>query len=470
MGQNRRKKPLLENIEITDIGSEGKALGRLENKVVFVPYAAPGDIVDVQVNRKRKNFYEGYITKFHEYSSQRTEPFCSHFGVCGGCKWQHIPYELQLQAKQQQVEDNLQRIGKVPLPQISPIMGSDETKYYRNKLEYTFSNRRWLTKEEIDQDTEHDDRNALGFHVPKMFDKVLNIDTCYLQPELSNQIRNEVNRYARENNFTYFDIRNHHGLLRNLIIRNTSTGQWMIIVVFYEDDAEKRNQLLNHIKTSFPAINSLNYIINQKANDSIADQQVINFSGADHIMEEMEGLEFKIGPKSFYQTNSEQAYELYKVARNFAGLSGEEIVYDLYTGTGTIANFVAGKAQQVVGIEYVEEAVEDARVNAKLNNIENTIFFSGDMKDMLTGDFFKEHGQPGVIITDPPRAGMHPDVVEVIRQSGAKKIVYISCNPATQARDLELLHPAYNVKAIQPVDMFPHTHHIENVVLLEKNI
>ncbi len=470
MGRNRRKKPLLEQIEITDIGSEGKALGRQDNKVVFVPYAAPGDIVDVQVNKKRKNYYEGYITKFREYSPNRIEPFCSHFGVCGGCKWQHIPYETQLQAKQQQVEDNLKRIGKIALPQINPIMGSDKTQYYRNKLEYTFSNRRWLTKEEIDQDIEHQDRDALGFHVPKMFDKVLNIDTCYLQADLSNQIRNEVNRFAQENNFTYFDIRNHHGLLRNLIIRNTSTGQWMVIVVFFEDDEATRNLLLNHLKSTFPAITSLNYIVNKKANDSIADQEVVNFCGEDHIMEMMEGLQFKIGPKSFYQTNSEQAYELYKVARKFADLSGEEIVYDLYTGTGTIANFVSGKAKKVIGIEYIEEAVEDARVNAELNNIKNTNFFSGDMKDLLTGDFFNEHGQPDVIITDPPRAGMHQDVVDVIKQCGTKKIVYISCNPATQARDLEMLDTMYSVKAIQPVDMFPHTHHIENVVLLEKNI
>lgn len=470
MGRRNKKKPLLEAVEITDIGSEGKALARVDNKVVFVPYTAPGDVVDIQVTRKRKNFLEGYVTQYHQYSPKRAEAFCEHFGTCGGCKWQHLPYEEQLKAKQQQVVDNLERIGKIPLPEVSPIMGSAKTRYYRNKLEFTFSNRRWLTKEEILQDKTHDDLYALGFHVPKMFDKVLDINTCYLQDDFSNKLRNEVRKFALENDYTFFDIRNHHGLLRNLIIRNTASGQWMVIVVFYEDDKPKRNRLMVHLQQSFPEITSLNYIINTKANDSIADQEVKNYAGKDHLLETMEGLQFKIGPKSFYQTNSDQAYELYKIARTFANLEGNEIVYDLYTGTGTIANFLAAKAKKVIGIEYIEEAVEDARVNSKLNGIENTSFHAGDMKDLLNKAFFEQYGKPDVIITDPPRAGMHQDVVNAILDSEAKKIVYISCNPATQARDLEHLHEKYEVKTIQPVDMFPHTHHIENVVMLEKKL
>ncbi|WP_462280457.1 23S rRNA (uracil(1939)-C(5))-methyltransferase RlmD [Salinivirga cyanobacteriivorans] len=470
MGRRNKKKPLLEQVEITDIGSEGKALARVENKVVFVPYTAPGDIVDIQVTRKRKNFLEGFVTKYHKYSEDRIDAFCEHFGTCGGCKWQHLPYEIQLKAKQQQVADNLERIAKIPLPEISPIMGSAKTRYYRNKLEFTFSNRRWLTKEEIEEDKTHEDLYALGFHVPKLFDKVLDINTCYLQDDFSNKIRNEVRDFALKNNYTFFDIRNHHGLLRNLIIRNTASGQWMVIVVFYEDDQDKREKLLEHLKSTFPEITSLNYIINSKANDSIADQQVVNYAGTDHLLEEMEGLQFKIGPKSFYQTNSDQAYELYKVARNFAGLTGDETVYDLYTGTGTIANFLASKAKNVIGIEYIEEAVEDARFNSELNKIGNTSFYAGDMRDLLNREFFETHGKPEIIITDPPRAGMHQDVVNAILESDSEKIVYISCNPATQARDLALLNAKYEVKKIQPVDMFPHTHHIENVVLLEKNI
>jgi len=470
LGRRNKKKPLLEQVEITDIGSEGKALARVENKVVFVPYTAPGDIVDIQVTRKRKNFLEGFVTKYHKYSEDRIDAFCEHFGTCGGCKWQHLPYEIQLKAKQQQVADNLERIAKIPLPEISPIMGSAKTRYYRNKLEFTFSNRRWLTKEEIEEDKTHEDLYALGFHVPKLFDKVLNVNTCYLQDDFSNKIRNEVRDFALKNNYTFFDIRNHHGLLRNLIIRNTASGQWMVIVVFYEDAQDKREKLLEHLKSTFPEITSLNYIINSKANDSIADQQVVNYAGKDHLLEEMEGLQFKIGPKSFYQTNSDQAYELYKVARNFAGLTREETVYDLYTGTGTIANFLASKAKNVIGIEYIEEAVEDARFNSELNKIGNTSFYAGDMRDLLNREFFETHGKPEIIITDPPRAGMHQDVVNAILESDSEKIVYISCNPATQARDLAMLNTKYDVKKIQPVDMFPHTHHIENVVLLEKNI
>lgn len=468
MARKNKKKPFLEKVEITDIGSEGKALARIENRVVFAPFTAPGDIVDIQVTRKRKNFYEGYVTQYHKKSDIRTEPFCEHFGTCGGCKWQHVPYPEQLKAKQQQVEDNLRRIGKIPLPEINPILGSKKTQYYRNKLEFTFSNKRWLSKEEIGSEEIQENMNGLGFHVPKMFDKVLNVNECFLQDDISNRIRNEVRDYSLKNNYTYFDIRNHHGLLRNLILRNNQKGEWMIIVVFYEDNKEKRTALLDHLKNTFSEISSLNYIINQKPNDSIGDQEVINYSGIDHLEEEMEDLKFKVGPKSFYQTNSAQAYELYKVAREFANLQGDEIVYDLYTGTGTIANFIARKAHKVIGIEYVEEAVLDARENSKINSIDNTIFFAGDMKDLLKPDFFKTNGSPDIIITDPPRAGMHGDVVESIINSGAKKIVYISCNPATQARDLELLNPHYIVTAIQPVDMFPHTHHIENVALLEK--
>lgn len=469
MARKNRKKPLLEQVEISDIGSEGKALARVENKVVFAPYTAPGDIVDIQVTRKRKNFLEGYVTKYHKKSEIRTEPFCEHFGTCGGCKWQHIPYEEQLKAKHQQVVDNLTRIGKIPLPQIRPILGSAKTQYYRNKLEFTFSNRRWLPKEDMDKEQTQHSMNGIGFHVPKMFDKVLDVKECFLQDNFSNKIRNEVRKFAQQNNFTFFDIRNHHGFLRNLILRNTQKGEWMVIVVFYEDDKDKRIALLEHLRTSFTEITSLNYIINQKPNDSIADQEVVNYSGNDHLVEEMEDLKFKIGPKSFYQTNSEQAYELYKVAYKFAKLTGDEVVYDLYTGTGTIANFVAKKAKKVIGIEYIEEAVSDANENSKLNGITNTSFFAGDMKDLLKPEFFDTHGKPDVIITDPPRAGMHGDVVESIINSGTQKIIYISCNPATQARDLELLHPYYKVTDIQPVDMFPHTHHIENVALLEKN-
>jgi 23S rRNA (uracil1939-C5)-methyltransferase len=469
LARKNRKKPLIEQVEITDIGAEGKSLARVENKVLFAPYTAPGDIVDIQVTRKRKNFLEGYVTQFHKYSELRTEPFCEHFGTCGGCKWQHLPYSEQIKAKQKQVEDNLTRIGKVPLPEIKPILGSAKTQYYRNKLEFTFSNRRWLPKEEMNHEQTEQSLNGLGFHVPKMFDKVLNINNCYLQDDISNKIRNEVRTFCLEHNYTFFDIRNHHGLMRNLILRNTQKGNWMVIVVFYEDDEEKRNSLLEHLKNTFAEITSLNYVINQKPNDSISDQEVINYSGDDYLLEEMEDLRFKVGPKSFYQTNSEQAYELYKVARDFANLQGNEVVYDLYTGTGTIANFVAKRAKKVIGIEYIEEAVADARENSKLNGIDNTSFFAGDMKDLLKPDFFNEHGVPDVIITDPPRAGMHGDVVQSIIESGTNKIVYISCNPATQARDLELLHPHFAVKEIQPVDMFPHTHHIENVVLLEKN-
>ena len=437
---------------------------------MFVPFAVPGDVVDIQVNKTRKSFWEGYVVRFHSYSKTRVEPFCSHFGTCGGCKWQSLPYSEQLKYKQQQVVDSLQRIAKVPLPEINKIIGSEDTMYYRNKLEYTFSNRRWMTNEEISNEEKITQPNGLGFHIPKLFDKVLDIEKCYLQDDLSNQIRNFIRRFTLANNYTYFDIRNHNGLMRNLIVRNTSIGQWMVIVVFYDDDIEKRNLLLDAVKNEFPQITSLNFIVNQKANDSIFDQEVVCYNGESYITEEMENLKFRIGPKSFYQTNSKQAYVLYKIAREFAEFTDSDVVYDLYTGTGTIANFISSRVKQVVGIEYIDAAVEDAKVNSEVNNISNTTFVAGDMKDILKKDFFEQHGYPNTIITDPPRAGMHNDVINVILESNAEKIVYISCNPATQARDIELLYAKYNVAKIQPVDMFPHTHHIENVILLVKKI
>ncbi|MDL2241360.1 23S rRNA (uracil(1939)-C(5))-methyltransferase RlmD [Bacteroidales bacterium OttesenSCG-928-L03] len=460
--------PLLEQILITGIASEGKAIAKVDDRVVFVPFVVPGDIVDIQLTKKKNSFAEGRAVLFHEYSPIREEAFCEHYGVCGGCKWQILPYPEQIRYKQQQVTDNLTRIGKVELPEISPILGSEKTRFYRNKLEYTFSNKRWMTLEEVQSGVEFDNMNALGFHIPGMFDKVLDINKCWLQEEISNRLRNEIRRFALENNYSFFDLRNQHGLLRNIIIRTSSTGELMLIVVFYEDDKEKHEALLAHLAATFPEITALLYIINQKANDTITDQEVLVYAGRDHIFEEMEGLKFKIGPKSFYQTNSEQAYNLYQVARDFAGLTGNELVYDLYTGTGTIANFVAGKAKQVIGIEYVPEAIEDAKVNSQLNQIENTLFFAGDMKDLLTQDFINQYGRPDVIITDPPRAGMHDDVIETILFAEPERIVYVSCNPATQARDLNLLDSKYRVSRVQPVDMFPHTHHVENVVLLTK--
>ena len=393
---------------------------------------------------------------------------CEHFGICGGCKWQMLRYDEQIAHKQKEVTDNLIRIGKVELPAISPIIGSAKTEFYRNKLEFTFSNKRWRTYEEMTENKQFDTMNAVGFHIPGQFDKVLDINYCWLQGSKSNELRNEIRRYALEKGLTFFDIRNHEGFLRTMMVRSTSTGELMLIVVFYHEDVEAREALLTHLAETFPEITSLLYVINSKANDTITDQEIITFKGADCIYEEMEGLKFKIGPKSFYQTNSEQAYELYKVARNFAQLTGNELVYDLYTGTGTIANFVAHQARQVVGIEYVPEAIEDAKINSAINNIDNTLFYAGDMKDILNEDFIQKHGRPDVIITDPPRAGMHEDVIEAMLFADPKRIVYVSCNAATQARDLNLLDKAYKVTAVQPVDMFPHTHHVENVVLLEK--
>lgn len=468
MARKKQPLPLVENIEITAVAAEGKALCRLDDKVIFVPFAAPGDVVDLQIIRKKHSYAEARIVAMHKPSPLRVEPFCPHFGVCGGCKWQHLPYDYQIECKQQQVVDNLTRIGKIELPEISPIKGSAKTRCYRNKLEYTFSNRSWLTPEQMQQEEVYTDRNALGFHIPGMFDKVLDIKHCSLQDDISNRIRLDVRAYAIERGMTFFDLRSQVGLLRNMIVRTASTGEIMLIVVFHDNEPEQIADMMQHIAERFPEITSLLYIINQKANDTITDQEVVCYRGRDYILEQMEELKFKVGPKSFYQTNSEQAYELYKVAREFAGLTGDELVYDLYTGTGTIANFVSRQARRVVGIEYVPEAIEDAKLNSEFNGIDNTIFYAGDMKDILTTDFIEEHGSPDVIITDPPRAGMHDDVIGVIRFAAPDRIVYVSCNPATQARDLSLLDDMYRVIRVQPVDMFPHTHHVENVVLLEK--
>ena len=446
-------------------------MAKVNELVIFVPYVVPGDVVDLQVKRKKNHYAEAVAVKFHEKSPLRTEPFCSHFGVCGGCKWQCLSYEEQLKYKQKQVFDNLTRIGKVELPEFRPILGSEKTCFYRNKLEFTFSNKRWLTEEEVKQDVKYDQMNAVGFHIPGAFDKVLAIDKCWLQDDISNQIRNAVRDYAYAHDFPFFDLRTQEGLLRNIMIRTSSTGELMVVLQCKVTDDEghrKMEEILQFMADSFPQITSLMYVINNKCNDTIGDLDVEVFKGNDHIFEEMEGLRFKVGPKSFYQTNSEQAYNLYKVAREFAGLTGNELVYDLYTGTGTIANFVARQARKVVGIEYVPEAIEDAKVNSALNGIDNTLFYAGDMKDILTNDFIAEHGRPDVIITDPPRAGMHNDVIDVILAAEPKRIVYVSCNPATQARDLQLLDGKYKVTAVQPVDMFPHTHHVENVVQLER--
>ncbi len=464
----RGKKPLLENIEIKKIAAEGKSIAYVDEKVLFVPNTVPGDIVDVQVTRKRKSFLEGFIVNVRKYSDIRTEPFCAHFGVCGGCKWQNLPYQLQTKFKQQEIVDNLQRIGKVELQNVSPIIGSPKTTYYRNKLEYTFCNKRFLTREEIANGQDIDRTPAVGFHVPGLFDKVIDIKKCYLQAEPSNAVRNFIRDYAIEHELSFYDIREQAGFLRTLIIRTSSTGEVMVIVTFGEENREAREGLLNALVQQFPEITSLMYVINEKMNDTITDQEVICFHGNDHIFEQMEDLKFKIGPKSFYQTNSEQAYNLYTKTRELARLTGNETVYDLYTGTGTIANFVARNAQKVIGIEYVPEAIEDAKINSALNNIHNTVFYAGDMKDVLNEEFIRRHGHPDVIITDPPRAGMHKDVVDTILKAAPDRIVYVSCNSATQARDLALMDTDYKVMAVQAVDMFPHTHHVENIVLLHR--
>jgi 23S rRNA (uracil1939-C5)-methyltransferase len=465
--KNKKPLPVLEKVLISGVAAEGKAIARRDDLVIFIPFAVPGDVADVQLTRKKNSYAEGKAVYFHEYSTLRTEAFCEHYGVCGGCKWQILPYSEQIRYKQQQVVDNLTRIGKIELPEITPILGSEKTLFYRNKLEFTFSNKSWLTEEEIMSGAAVENRNALGFHIPGMFDKVLDIRKCWLQNDISNHIRNEIKAFALQNNYAFFDLRNQCGLLRNIIVRTSSTGEIMLIVVFFEDDKDKREALLNHIAEAFPEITSLLYIINEKANDTITDQEVYIFKGNDFIYEKMDGLKFKIGPKSFYQTNSEQACNLYRIVRDFAGLTGNESVYDLYTGTGTIANFIARQARQVIGIEYVPEAIEDAKINSEINGIYNTLFFAGDMKNILTSEFINTYGRPDVLITDPPRAGMHDDVIKTILSAEPHKIVYVSCNPATQARDLNLLGQKYQVRKIQPVDMFPHTHHVENVVLLE---
>jgi len=471
LARNKKQLPLIENATITDVAAEGKAIAKVNDKVIFVPYVAPGDIVDIQITRKKNNFAEGKAVRFHEYSAKRSVPFCEHFGVCGGCKWQHLPYEEQLRYKQKQVVDNLTRIGKVELPSISPILGSGNTSFYRNKLEYTFSNKKWLTEEQVRSGETFDQMNGLGFHIPGMFDKVLDIQKCWLQEDISNRLRMAIREYCLTHaGYSFFDLRNQEGLMRTLMIRTSTTGDLMVVISFFYEDETLREELLSYLSNEFPEITSLQYVINSKRNDTIADQDIIVYKGKDHIIEKMEGLSFKIGPKSFYQTNSEQAYNLYKIAREFAGLTGDELVYDLYTGTGTIANFVSRQAGKVIGIEYVPEAIEDAKVNSSINGIKNTLFFAGDMKDILTESFIIKHGKPDVIITDPPRAGMHDDVIQTILSASPSRIVYVSCNPATQARDLQLLNQNYIVKKVQPVDMFPHTHHVENVVLLEKRL
>lgn len=459
---------MLENVRITDIGAEGNAVARVDNLVVFVPMLIPGDVVDLKVTRKRKKYLEGKVIRFREYSPDRIVPACEHFGTCGGCRWQHLPYTLQLKYKEKQVKDNLTRIGKIDLPGINPIIGSSEIFHYRNKLEFTFSKKRWLTSEEVQSGSDFDNASAIGFHIPGLFDKVLDIKKCHLQPEPSNQIRNAVREYALKNDLFFFDLREQSGFLRNLIIRNSLNGNVMVIFVFFHEDIEKREGLLNYMASEFTQITSLFYVINSKKNDSLNDQNPILFKGQDHLSEEMDGLKFRIGPKSFYQTNTRQALQLYRLTRDFAELKGDEIVYDLYTGAGTIANFIARNAGKVIGVDYVNEAIEDARINSGLNDIRNTIFFSGDIKDVLSGEFINTNGKPDVIITDPPRAGMHEDVVRVIAKAGADRIVYVSCNPSTQGRDILLLSEEYQVERVQPVDMFPHTHHVENVVLLRK--
>ncbi|MCQ2310134.1 MAG: 23S rRNA (uracil(1939)-C(5))-methyltransferase RlmD [Paludibacteraceae bacterium] len=462
----RRNLPVLEDIEITGIAAEGKALTRIDDIVCFVPYCVPGDVVDLQVTKKKHSFMEARVLRYKKMSTQRCEAVCKHYGTCGGCKWQILPYTEQLRWKQQQVEDNLRRIGKIELPEISPILGSKKIYQYRNKLEFAFADHKWLTTEEMKSGIPFEP--GLGFHIPNCFDKVLQIDECHLMEGLQNDIRNGVYRYAVEQGMSFYNERSHTGQLRNLMIRNNNEGDWMVVVVFAEPMDDKAFGLLEMIKNTWPQVSCLMYCVNQKMNDTIGDQDILLYNGQDHIMEQMEDLQFKVGPKSFYQTNTDQAYELYSVVRRFAQLTGNEVVYDLYTGTGTIANFVAKQAQKVVGIEYVPEAIEDAKVNAKLNGLNNTEFFAGDMKDVLNAEFIAAHGQPDVIITDPPRAGMHEDVIKVILDAAPKRIVYVSCNPATQARDLALLDEHYRVVAVQPVDMFPHTQHVENVVKLEK--
>ena len=464
----RNKKQVFTNVEVIDAGAKGKTVGKApDGKVIFLPNAVPGDVVDVQTFKKRKSYYEGKATVFHSLSDKRTEPVCEHFGTCGGCKWQHMGYEHQLFYKQKEVVNNLTRLGHIELPEVTPIKGSNKQYFYRNKMEFSFSDSRWLTLEEIQSDEDLGDKNALGFHIPGMWDKILDVNNCHLQADPSNAIRNAVKGFAIKNEMEFFNTRNQTGLLRTLMIRTTSIGEIMILVQFFKEDKANRELLLDFLSEEFPEITSLQYVVNEKANDTIYDQDVICYKGRDHIFEDMEGLKFKINAKSFYQTNSEQAYELYKITRDFAGLTGDELVYDLYTGTGTIAQFVAKQAKKVVGVESVPDAIVAAKENAQLNNINNVEFYVGDMKNVFNDSFLQTHGQPDVIITDPPRDGMHKDVVQQLINIVAKKIVYVSCNSATQARDLAILNDMYKVTKVQPVDMFPQTHHVENVVLLE---
>ena len=467
--RKKNTRQVFEKVEVIDAGAKGKTVGRApDGRVIFMTNTVPGDVVDVQTTKKRKAYFEGNAINFHTYSDKRVAAPCEHFGVCGGCKWQHMGYEHQLYYKQKEVENNLRRIGHLDLPELNPIIGSKEQYFYRNKMEFSFSDSRWLTLEEIQSEIEIKDKNALGFHIPGMWDKILDIKKCHLQADPSNAIRLEVKDFAVKNNISFFNPRNQYGMLRTLMIRTTSKGEIMVLIQFFEEDKEKRELLLNHLTESFSEITSLQFVINTKQNDTIYDQEIICFAGRDHIIEEMEELQFKINAKSFYQTNSEQAYELYKVAREFAGLTGKELVYDLYTGTGTIAQFVSKNAKKVIGIESVPEAIEDAKSNAKNNKIENVDFLVGDMKNVFNDDFIETHGTPDIIITDPPRDGMHKDVVQQILNIAPKKVVYVSCNSATQARDLELMKHLYKVARVQAVDMFPQTHHVENVVLLEK--
>ncbi len=471
MSRKRKPLPILTDILITDVAAEGKAIAKVDNLVIFVPYVVPGDVVDLQIKRKKHSYAEAEAIALKKPSELRAQPFCKHFGVCGGCKWQCLPYEEQLRFKQKQVADNLTRIGKIELPEMMPILGSKHVARYRNKLEFGFSNKKWLTSEQVASGVQFDCMDAVGFHIPGAFDKILDIEECHLMDDINNRLRNGIRAYALAHGLTFFDLRQQTGLLRNMMLRTSATGEIMLLIQFCmrgADDEAQAKALLEHLHAAFPEVTSLLYVNNTKCNDTIGDLDVQTFAGTPFIYETMEGLRFKVGPKSFYQTNTEQAYELYKVARNFAALTGDELVYDLYTGTGTIANFVARQARQVVGIEYVPEAIEDAKVNAALNGLDNTLFYAGDMKDILTTGFIERHGKPDVIITDPPRAGMHADVVNAILFAAPRRIVYVSCNPATQARDLALLDADYRVTKVQPVDMFPQTHHVENVVCLER--
>lgn len=475
----KKKLPLIEAIEIVDIGSEGQAVAKYNDWVIFVKGGVPGDVCDIQITRRKNKYAEGFITRLVKQSDKRTQPFCSHFGTCGGCKWQHLDYRWQLFYKQKQVEDALKRIAKIPYPELLPIISSEHTTFYRNKLEYTFSNKKWLNKEDFIKAVENNENktqaftdskgvsNALGFHIPGMFDKVLDIDKCWLQHNISNEIRNSVKDFCNKQHYPFFDIKQQNGFMRNLIVRNSSIGELMVIVVFHKNDETKINKLMGFLAEQFPQINSLNYVVNPKRNDTINDLEVITYKGSSYIVEEMDGLKFMVSPKSFYQTNPKQAMVLYKVAKDFANIKRNQTVYDLYTGTGTIANYVALHANKVIGIEYIEEAIHDAQRNSSLNHISNTAFFAGDMKEVLTPEFIAQHGKADVIITDPPRAGMHIDVVQRIMEMKPKTVVYVSCNPATQARDIAFMASLYKVTAVQPVDMFPHTHHVECVIKLE---